>query len=54
MNQKLVEKKFKYLFTREGKVNYDKRLKMFRPKAIMSENLEEALLELMEAVENSR
>ncbi len=45
------KKKFKYLFTREGKVNYDKRLKMFRPKAIMSENLEEALLELMEAVE---
>jgi len=45
------KKKFRYLFTREGKVNYDQRFKMYRPRAIMGENLEDALYELIEAVE---
>jgi hypothetical protein len=45
------KKKFKYLFTREGKVNYDQRLKMFKPKVQIAENLEDELFELMEAVE---
>ncbi len=30
-------KKFRYLFTKEGKVNYDKRFKMFKPKAKLDE-----------------
>jgi len=45
------KKSFRYLFTREGKVNYDQRMKMFHPKVIMGEDLEEALYELIEAVE---
>jgi hypothetical protein len=46
------KKKFRYLFTKEGKVNCDQRFKMFRPKPWMAEDLEEDLLGLMEAVEN--
>jgi hypothetical protein len=30
-------KKFRYMFTRDGKVNCDKRFRMFRPKELVSE-----------------
>jgi nicotinic acid mononucleotide adenylyltransferase len=44
-------KKFRYLFTREGKVNCDQRFKMFKPKTWVTEDLETELFSLMEAVE---
>lgn len=43
------KKKFRYLYTKEGKVNYDGRFKMFRPK--VTESLEEDLFDLIESVE---
>ena len=41
-------KKFRYLYTREGKVNCDQRFKMFRPKQQISES---ELFNLIESVE---
>lgn len=45
---KVKKKKFRYLYTREGKVNCDQRFKMFRPKQQISE---EELVGLIESVE---
>jgi hypothetical protein len=49
--QEARKKKFRYLFTREGKVNCDQRFRMFRPKVNVTEDLEQELLALFEAVE---
>jgi nicotinic acid mononucleotide adenylyltransferase len=49
--QEARKKKFRYLFTREGKVNCDQRFKMFRPKENVMEDLEADLFALLEAVE---
>jgi hypothetical protein len=46
------KKKFRYLFTREGKVNYDQRFKMYKPRNQVVEDLEADLYALMEAVES--
>jgi phosphopantetheine adenylyltransferase len=49
------KKKFSYLFTREGKVNCDRRYKMYRPKNRMIESLEnmkEDLFDLIESTES--
>jgi hypothetical protein len=48
-------KQFRYMFSRNGKVNCDKRFKMFRPKGMMSEDfseLETELFDLMESTED--
>jgi hypothetical protein len=49
------KKKFKYLFTREGKVNCDGRFRMFKPKSHMTESVEEfseQVIDLMNATES--
>jgi hypothetical protein len=46
-------KKFRYMFTREGKVNCDKRFKMFRPKELVFENFSELESELFDLIEST-
>jgi hypothetical protein len=48
------KKKFRYLFTREGRVNFDGRYKMYRPRNVVNESVddfEEELFDLIESVE---
>jgi hypothetical protein len=46
-------KKFRYMFTRDGKVNCDKRFKMFRPKEMMPEDFSELETELFDLIEST-
>lgn len=47
------KKKFRYLFTKEGKVNLDKRFKMFKPKIQINESLEDFEAELLDLIEST-
>lgn len=47
------KRKFRYLYTREGKVNYDGRFKMFRPKSHMSESAEDITADIYDLMEST-
>lgn len=46
-------KQFRYMFSRNGKVNCDKRFKMFRPKGMVSEDFSELETELFDLIEST-
>lgn len=51
--QEARKKKFRYLYTREGKVNFDGRYKMYRPKNHVIESLEDFEDDLFDLIEST-